>query len=161
MLALDGSPSTTALRACSSAPTRAPRSRVGGSRPHEVACRRPAGRLVEYGATPTGLPALRPQRVLPSSARVRVRVAVAGALLVMDLAGAWLGLAALAGSSAPDVPSETAVVQVHQGESLSELSARVAPGVSRGAVVQRIVQLNGLTDVAVRAGQALVVPFGR
>ncbi len=165
MLALDGSRSGSQSlafqRACPSAPSRTSRSRVVASRPHEVARRRPAGRLVEYGATPAGAAARRPQQVLPSSTRRRLRVLVACALLAMVLAGAGFGLASLAGANTGDVPTQTGVVQVHQGETLSELSARVAPGASRSAVVQRIVQLNGLTDVAVRAGQALVVPLAR
>jgi len=64
------------------------------------------------------------------------------------------------GSGAVALPTETAVVQVRQGENLSSLASRVAPGAPTSAVVQRIVDLNGLGTVAVRTGQALVVPAG-
>lgn len=160
MLALDDSRSMATERLSYPAPTRTPRSTLVKHRPHEVAWRRPAGRFVEYGAVPTPLLAPRSQLLGPSKARVRVRVAVAGAVLVVVLAGVVFGLASFAGSAASAVPVRTGVVHVHQGETLSELATRVAPGVPRSALVPRIVQLNALDGVSVRAGQALVVPLG-
>jgi LysM domain len=73
---------------------------------------------------------------------------------------AVIGLAVLANLSSPasTVPQRTAVVRVAPGESLLQLAGRVAPGSDPSAVVNRIMQLNGLTGTAVRAGQPLTVP---
>ncbi len=158
MLALDESRAIAPQRVCPS-PASVPRVRTVAARPHEVARRRPAGRFVKYGpAIAAPRPALLPSRPALSLLRVRVRVAVACALLFVVAAGAVCGLASLAGGEAA-VPVQTGVVQVHQGETLSELAARVAPGAPSSDVVQRIVQLNALGGVSVRAGQTLVVPL--
>jgi hypothetical protein len=73
---------------------------------------------------------------------------------------AVIGLTVLAnlGSPASTVPQRTAVVRVEPGESLLQLAERVAPGSDPSAIVNRIMQLNGLTGSAVRAGQPLTVP---
>lgn len=159
MLALDESRAIAPRRVCPS-PASVPRVRTLAVRPHEVARRRPAGRFVKYGpAVAAPRPTPPPSRPAPSLLRVRARVAVACALLLVVAAGAVCGLASLAGSEAAAVPVQTGVVQVHQGETLSELAARVAPGAPSSEVVQRIVQLNALSGVSVRAGQTLVVPL--
>jgi hypothetical protein len=76
---------------------------------------------------------------------------------------AVIGLAMLANLSAPgsSVPQGTAVVRVEPGESLLQLAERVAPGSDSAAVVERIMELNGLTGSTVRAGQPLAVPVER
>ena len=84
-----------------------------------------------------------------------VAVAVTVAALVYAF-GAYTG--AMADST---VPSTTAVVRVGVGESLSELAARTAPGSDVAAVVDRIIELNGLAGVEVFAGQPLTVPVAR
>ncbi|MGZ4552064.1 MAG: LysM peptidoglycan-binding domain-containing protein [Mycobacteriaceae bacterium] len=163
--------------AFTAAPLRAPRPRVAIGRPREPARRRPSGRFVEYRPAPSsgtspslfgagcsvgGAPARRVVCPMPqpqSVARVRIRMFVACSLLAAVLVAVVMGLAALGGPGPHPVPTRTAVVQVHQGESLSSLASRVAPGVATSAVVQRIVELNALSTVSVRVGQALVVPF--
>lgn len=161
--------------ALTAAPLRAPRPRVVIGRPREPARRRPSGRFVEYRPAPSsgtspsffgtgrsvgGAPARRVVCPMPQSvARVRIRMFVACSLLAAVLVAVVMGLAALGGPGAHPVPTRTAVVQVHQGENLSSLASRVAPGVATSAVVQRIVELNALSTVSVRVGQALVVPF--
>jgi len=154
MIALDDRPAR-----CGASPLDAPRRRPS-VRPREVARRRPAGRPVEYGTVPTRVT----RRAVPRSApeaRVRARVMVALAALVLILAVGVLAFTAGGGTSAAPLPAETGVVQVRPGENLTSLAARVAPGVPSSQVVQRIVQLNELDTVAVRAGQALVVPVGK
>lgn len=76
---------------------------------------------------------------------------------------AVIGLAVLANLGAPasSVPERTAVVRVAPGESLLELAERVAPGSDASAVVERIVELNGLSGSTVRPGQPLTVPVER
>ncbi|OLF13142.1 hypothetical protein BLA60_04885 [Actinophytocola xinjiangensis] len=70
---------------------------------------------------------------------------------------AVIGLGALAGAGAVDVPARTEVVRVQPGETLSDLAARMAPSSDRGAVVDRIRELNAL-DAGLRPGQPLRVP---
>ncbi|WP_280337848.1 LysM peptidoglycan-binding domain-containing protein [Nocardia wallacei] len=60
-------------------------------------------------------------------------------------------------ASAPAGES-TAVVQVGAGESLSEVAARVAPGVPVRDTVRKIVELNGLRGAEVSSGRTLIVP---
>lgn len=135
-------------------------STVAGGRGHTVSRCRPAGRFTQYGAVPTGLPPVSPSSK-PSCSGVRACRALATACLIVVAAGGVFGLASFAGGASSTVPSNTAVTQVRQGETLSELASRVAPEAQQAAVVQRIVALNQLSGVSVRAGQALVVPLGR
>lgn len=74
--------------------------------------------------------------------------------------GAVLGLGALANLTAVSgaVPTETATVRVHGGETLSDVAARVAPDAPVGPVVDRIMELNEMSSAAVRAGQTLIAP---
>jgi LysM domain-containing protein len=81
--------------------------------------------------------------------------------LAVCLAVIGLGVLANLGSGSPTVPSRTAVVRVEPGENLQELAERVAPGSDPSAVVDRIMELNGLTGASVRAGQPLTVPMGK
>ena len=159
MLAVDSRHQLDNQRLCPSVAVRTPHSTVAVGRAREVSRRRPAGRFVEYGSVPINRSAARPSPV-PSKARVRVRVALAGVFLVAVLAGGAFGLASIVGAGATAVPAQTGVAQVHPGETLSAVADRVAPQAQRAAVVRRIVQLNGLSDVSVRAGQTLVVPMG-
>jgi ABC-type antimicrobial peptide transport system ATPase subunit len=69
-----------------------------------------------------------------------------------------LGVLANAGSGAHTVPHRTAVVRVEPGEGLLDVAERVAPHSDASAVADRIRELNGLPDSAVRPGQPLTVP---
>jgi predicted Zn-dependent protease len=80
--------------------------------------------------------------------------------LAVCMAVVGLGVLANVGAGTPTVPARTAVVRVQPGESLSELAERVAPRSDRGAVVERIRELNGLEGSGVRVGQPLTVPVG-
>ncbi|WP_127782436.1 LysM peptidoglycan-binding domain-containing protein [Rhodococcus sp. X156] len=129
-------------------------------RPREVARRRPAGRLVEYGTAPLRRTACTPRVTRPSPAQVRLRLVVTGAVLAGALALGVLAVVTLGGGGDAPMPTQTAVTQVRAGESLSAVAVRSAPGVPAAAMVQRIVDLNALDTVAVRPGQSLVVPVG-
>jgi hypothetical protein len=86
-----------------------------------------------------------------------VWLVLAGALtLVVVLGAGWLGT----GRSAADpVPSDTALVQVHAGDTLTSIARRMDPNSSSVEVADRIRSLNSLTDATVFPGQLLRVPI--
>ncbi|MGP4017294.1 LysM peptidoglycan-binding domain-containing protein [Saccharopolyspora sp. 5N708] len=69
-------------------------------------------------------------------------------------------LVGLFGLGDAPLPGDTAVVEVHAGDTLWEIAGRVAPEHDPRAVVARIVELNGLDEPAVEAGRLLQVPIG-
>ncbi|HEX6403196.1 MAG TPA: LysM peptidoglycan-binding domain-containing protein [Pseudonocardiaceae bacterium] len=94
-------------------------------------------------------PAPRAGRVVALSATVIVTLSVVAGL-------SWLGA-----SSDPAIPERTAVVRVGAGETLWDVAARVAPRSDPRAVLEQILQLNGLPDAEVVPDQQLQVPDGR
>ncbi|WP_154814130.1 LysM peptidoglycan-binding domain-containing protein [Actinophytocola xinjiangensis] len=116
-------------------------------------------RVYGYTAPPTRRRvAGAPRVVVSTTCRPRQRISAlslitAGAAVCL----AVIGLGALAGAGAVDVPARTEVVRVQPGETLSDLAARMAPSSDRGAVVDRIRELNAL-DAGLRPGQPLRVP---
>ncbi|MEV6911015.1 LysM peptidoglycan-binding domain-containing protein [Amycolatopsis sp. NPDC051071] len=64
----------------------------------------------------------------------------------------------LAGVPGAAVPERTAIVSVSEGETLSDLAARFAPGSDTGAVVAKIKELNSLQDAVIVPGLPLTVP---
>jgi LysM domain-containing protein len=86
-----------------------------------------------------------------------VRLAAAAAVTLAVVGGAsWMGQAA-----SPVVPAETALTRVGAGETVWDVAQRVAPRSDQRAVVERIRQLNGMTDSAIQVGQQLQVPDER
>ena len=94
-------------------------------------------------------PAPRAGRVVALSATMIVTLSVVAGL-------SWLGE-----SPDPAIPERTAVVRVGAGETLWDVAARVAPRSDPRAVLERILQLNGLPDAEVVPDQQLQVPDGR
>jgi hypothetical protein len=94
-------------------------------------------------------PVPRTGRVVALMATVIVTLSVVAGL-------SWLGQ-----STDPAIPERTAVVRVGAGETVWDVAARVAPRSDLRAVVERILQLNGLTDAEVVPDQQLQVPDGR
>lgn len=141
------------------APTAAERGapRTGLRPARRPATTRPGGRLTAYGPVTTTARASRPAGV-PTAAQVRTRVGTA--VSVLALLGVLLVVAAsrLLAPAGPGVPATTAVVTVQPGDTLSAIAAETAPEAPRQAVVDRIVELNGLGSPAVRAGQTITVP---
>lgn len=130
-----------------------------------VAC----GPVRRRGPRPAGAPLrLRGSGVPMSRAVHRPRpvgpVATVALALLAALITVWLGVIAHFGAMAagPDagVPDQLGVVRVQAGESLQQLAARVAPDAPTGQVVHRIRELNGLSSVALDAGQTLIAPIG-
>lgn len=132
---------------------------------------RPRGPL-QHRPTPAR-PAVEPLRYRGNGVRVSqavharrpvsttVSIALAGLAALITL---WLGfLGHFSGdrTSAPTPTSDQlAVVQVHPGETLGHLAARVAPDAPTAQVVQRIRELNKLDSASVDAGQTLIAPVG-
>lgn len=92
-----------------------------------------------------------------SASPVALLVAVA-----LTVAALVYGFGVYAGAMADStVPTATTVVRVAEGETLSELAARMAPGSDVSAVVDRIRELNGLGSAELFPGQPLTVPTSR
>ncbi|GAB2937558.1 hypothetical protein GCM10027047_37680 [Rhodococcus aerolatus] len=89
---------------------------------------------------------------------MRTRVGTALSVLALLAALVVVGVSQLLAPGTPGVPTSTAVVQVQPGDTLSAIAGRAAPDAPRQAVVDRIVELNGLGSPAVRAGQTITVP---
>lgn len=114
---------------------------------------RPGGRPLSY-ERPRAATSRTPHR--SDTQEVGWGAVVITALVTALVMAGFLGLAQWRTSDA--VPDRTAVVQVRGGESLGDVAARVAPGVDTWQVVDRIVDLNALSESAVHPGQTLVVP---
>ena len=107
----------------------------------------------------------RPQAANPPlrlTRRGRIVVAVAAALV---LGGLSLGIAdAAQAASGPAAPSPArqglTQVTVHPGQNLWSVAESADPSADTRVVVQRIIDLNGLTGNVVFAGQRLWVPRG-
>ena len=103
-----------------------------------------------------------PQPAVAGSLRLtgRGRLLVLVALLVLGFAALSLGRIATQASQ-PGTGSTAPVTQVWvvaPGETLWSIANRVEPNADPRVTVQRIVQLNGLGDAGVFAGERLIVP---
>ncbi|HYB46396.1 MAG TPA: LysM peptidoglycan-binding domain-containing protein [Streptosporangiaceae bacterium] len=119
----------------------------------------PASRPVARPGPARGQAAAVPLRL---TRRGRVVVAVAAALLLAVLS---LVIAASAQATNHPLPSRVAQqhltqVTVRPGQSLWSVADNADPGADTRAVIQQIVELNGLTGDVVFAGQRLWVPRG-
>lgn len=135
------------------------------ARPAGVACgadirrpraMRPASPGVRYGharvrASHVPHPAARVER-----ARLGLATLALAALLSAAAVSGLLELAQLrSGAAAP----RTTVVQVREGEPLSEVAARVAPGTPVRETVRKIEELNALQGAQAASGGTLIVPM--
>ena len=88
-------------------------------------------------------------------------VALTGGLLGGAVSAAGVSLAgADSGTPAGHAVPQLRHVVVHQGDTLWEIAAAAAPGSDPRAMVQRIIDLNGLTEAPLVPGQQLVLPAG-
>ncbi|WP_024288738.1 LysM peptidoglycan-binding domain-containing protein [Cellulomonas sp. KRMCY2] len=124
-----------------------------------------------FGAEVRTMRPVRPLTASPSAvgdsgrAASGLRLTRRGRLTVVLLA---LGLALVAGLSAEsamaDGPGEALQVVTHTvaaGETLWEVAGSVAgPGQDRRDVVDELIDLNGLADSGLQAGQQILVPVG-
>ena len=100
---------------------------------------------------------------LKMTPRTTVRLTRRGRLVVFVASVAavlGLGLAAASGSAASDHPERTRVVVVGTGQTLWDISTRVADGGDVRATMSHIEDLNHLGSSALQAGQHLRVPIG-
>ncbi|MBU3065816.1 LysM peptidoglycan-binding domain-containing protein [Nocardia sp. NEAU-G5] len=126
---------------------------VGARRPGPA---RPASAGVRYGHAQ-----VRASRVPHPAVQVeRARFGLASlALAALLSAAAVCGLLELGQLRSGVVAApQTTVVQVREGEPLSEVAARVAPGVPVQDTVRKIMQLNALQGAQVASGSTLIVP---
>jgi hypothetical protein len=134
--------------------------RTVGIRPGAVvAAPVPPALLPPTASAPQGLPAAAPETALPSALQVSRAGKLAAVAIVTLLVIAGLGW--LGQRSDPAIPQRTAVVRVGAGETIWDVAARVAPQSEQRAVVDRIRNLNHLTDSKVVPDQQLQVPDGR
>ncbi|MBF6176761.1 LysM peptidoglycan-binding domain-containing protein [Nocardia blacklockiae] len=117
---------------------------------------RPRSAVVRYDRPRTELsrgphPAERVERARLGFATLAVAALVSAAVVC-----GLIGVAQLrAGAPARE---STQTVQVGEGESLSEVAVRVAPGAPVRDTVRKIVELNGLRGSEVTSGRTLIVP---
>jgi LysM repeat protein len=125
--------------------------------------------LVDAPRGPVACPSSRPTRPVrnvdgpdPRKLRLtargrRLRALICACALVV---AGWITVSAIhsAVSSPVIPPSAPAVVQVHQGDSLWSIAARVAPQQDPRRVVDALRSANHLDSNTVRAGQQLHVP---
>jgi len=128
-----------------------------GYRPGYRPVRRVAGGRADH---PTRLAAAAPRTVTracaprPAAGSIGWLVVVGVLAALVVLATGWV----FAGPDAAPVPDKTVVVQVHPGETLWTVAKRLAPTAESTAVVDRIRQLNELSDDSVFPGELLQVP---
>ncbi len=133
------------------------------ARPQRVRARRgparPGGATLAHAGT-----GVRFSRATGSNRRrsVTTTAATIGLALLAGLVTLWLGALGHLGGSASDasasVPGRLAIVQVHSGETLAHVAARVAPDLPVGQVVDQIRELNTLGSSSIQAGQTLIAP---
>ncbi|MFF0814062.1 LysM peptidoglycan-binding domain-containing protein [Rhodococcus sp. NPDC003318] len=126
--------------------------RVGGAR-RQVDPTRPGGRPLSYETARIRVSRAPHERGVEDVGWSTVVVGmIATALVVAGL----FGIAQL--RSGGTVPARTDVVQVREGESLTDIAGRVVPDAPASRVVARIVELNALSGSGLHPGQSLIVP---
>ncbi|QIS21327.1 LysM peptidoglycan-binding domain-containing protein [Nocardia terpenica] len=128
---------------------------AGGRRPRGA---RPPAATVRYERAHL---ATRPRGPHPAQRVERARVGLATiavtALLSAVAVGGLLAVAQLRSEGGADT-GRTTLVHVREGESLSEVAARVDPADPVRATVDKIIELNGLRGAEVAPGRTLLVP---
>ncbi|MFT7022516.1 MAG: LysM repeat protein [Rhodococcus sp. (in: high G+C Gram-positive bacteria)] len=82
---------------------------------------------------------------------------VLGVLATAVVLLAFVAVANLRAGSIESAP-QVGVAVVQQGETLSDVAQRIAPGVPVQDVVDSMLELNGLAGASVSQGQQLVIP---
>lgn len=89
------------------------------------------------------------------------RSMVLGVLLTAVAVLGLVGLASVSVGGVSGQVDETGVVRVAAGETLSDIAAQVAPGQSAGTVIDRIMDLNAMSNSKLSVGQTLIVPVAQ
>lgn len=136
----------------------APRSPVRQGPPQRRAAHR--HRRMVHTAAPQGLRQIPSDRCTEApyvEERISWTKALVGVLAAGLVAFGLIAVANLRADSLDTVPTPgTAIVQ--QGETLSDVAARVAPGASVQQVVDRMIELNDMGGASVLPGQQLLTP---
>ena len=86
------------------------------------------------------------------------RMVLASVVITAGVLCGLVGVAQLATTDGVSNSAATEVVQVQQGESLAALAARISPELPVAQVVERIMELNAMSNSALHPGQSLIVP---
>lgn len=113
-----------------------------------VACAEPNNADIARGATAGSVYARR---------RAWATAAVVGAGLMM-LVVFMMFFGGVVGAAADPASTGTAVVHVASGESLGDIASRIAPEMPAAAVIDKIMELNAMSNSALAVGQPLVTP---
>ncbi|MGW4339591.1 LysM peptidoglycan-binding domain-containing protein [Rhodococcus koreensis] len=117
--------------------------------------RRPSSGAVAYRPTHTGVSRADHER---GANDVGWRTVLAGIVITAGVLCGLAGVAQLATGGSVSNSAATEVVQVQQGESLAAVAARIAPEMPVAQVVERIMELNAMSNSALHPGQSLIVP---
>ncbi|MBC2643897.1 MULTISPECIES: LysM peptidoglycan-binding domain-containing protein [unclassified Rhodococcus (in: high G+C Gram-positive bacteria)] len=117
--------------------------------------RRPSSGAVEYRPTVVGVSRADHRR---GANDVGWRMVLASVVITAGVLCGLVGLAQLATTDSAGDAAATEVVQVQQGESLAAIAGRVAPDLPVAQVVERIMELNAMSNSALHPGQNLIVP---
>ncbi|MFE5700905.1 LysM peptidoglycan-binding domain-containing protein [Rhodococcus koreensis] len=117
--------------------------------------RRPSSGAVAYRPTHTGVSRADHER---GANDVHWRTVLAGVVITAGVLCGLAGVAQLATGGSVSNSAATEVVQVQQGESLAAVAARIAPKMPVAQVVERIMELNAMSNSALHPGQSLIVP---
>ncbi|MDF3304785.1 LysM peptidoglycan-binding domain-containing protein [Rhodococcus sp. T2V] len=117
--------------------------------------RRPSSGAVAYRPIHTGVSRADHER---GANDVGWRTVLAGIVITAGVLCGLAGVAQLATGGSVSNSAATEVVQVQQGESLAAVAARIAPEMPVAQVVERIMELNAMSNSALHPGQSLIVP---
>ncbi|MFC9358783.1 LysM peptidoglycan-binding domain-containing protein [Rhodococcus sp. NPDC057014] len=117
--------------------------------------RRPSSGAVAYRPTHTGVSRADHER---GANDVGWRTILASVVITAGVLCGLVGVAQLATGGGVSNTAATEVVQVQQGESLAAVAARIAPDMPVAQVVERIMELNAMSNSALHPGQSLIVP---
>lgn len=129
--------------------------------PSRPAVRRPARRRPESGAVRYRSHHVAVSRVEHPVVEEDVswRTLLASVLVTV---GVLLGLGVVAhavtSADAGSLSGATEVVRVGSGETLTDVAERIAPSESAQQVIERIKELNAMSESSIDSGQSLVVP---
>ncbi|TQC44529.1 LysM peptidoglycan-binding domain-containing protein [Rhodococcus sp. WS4] len=117
--------------------------------------RRPSSGAVAYRSARVGVSRADHER---GATDVGWRMVLASVVITAGVLCGLVGVAQLATTDGVGDAAATEVVQVQQGESLAALAGRIAPDLPVAQVVERIMELNAMSNSALHPGQTLIVP---
>ncbi|MCQ4119451.1 LysM peptidoglycan-binding domain-containing protein [Rhodococcus tibetensis] len=117
--------------------------------------RRPAAGTVAYGSARSRVS--RAEHAHRGS-EVGWRMVLASVVITAGVLVGLVGVAQLAATESMGSSGATEVIHVREGESLAVVAATISPERPVAQVVERIMELNAMSNSAVYPGQTLIVP---